>query len=458
MMRDPSTTEIVRRVRDDDGLEAFPPERRADQAPRAEPLVDAAAAPSPAAAPVLAQPIPGPSRAVRPVTVHDLLVRQVPVAWFEAVAIVVEASEVSAAGGADALFPDAAGIVLTSNGAVLLRQGRSRGQPVAALCRTLHALLASASGVPAGLRLLVTAAGDAYPTTADFAGALAYYARPDRNELIRAVVERCSAVPVPAPAEGAPQPEASRPAQTPRRRRWRMPRWALAAAVVACVIGALAGVSWLWPAGARDVRPVANAVAQAQGLVKALGAGVRSTLGIGAAAPPAPAAVPSRPGRARAARERQTASSLRERSLASPSGSLQVPSREVEAPGGTGPLPSAAPAARERLPVTGPTETVFVRAEKLVYTSDDEDVRPPVMTYPQLQQSALPEAASPIVNTLELLVREDGTVERVRMLSRPRRMSDMMILSGVKMWRFLPASRAGRPVKYLTVLNWTVTP
>jgi outer membrane biosynthesis protein TonB len=96
--------------------------------------------------------------------------------------------------------------------------------------------------------------------------------------------------------------------------------------------------------------------------------------------------------------------------------------------------------------------------EAIVYSREDADVLPPVLADPQLAQSALPELDRPVVNTLELLVAEDGSVERVRMLSRPRRMADMMVLSGVKMWKFRPAFKDGRPVRYLTVLDWTVTP
>jgi hypothetical protein len=105
------------------------------------------------------------------------------------------------------------------------------------------------------------------------------------------------------------------------------------------------------------------------------------------------------------------------------------------------------------------TEVVTIRAANSpIYSTEDLDVRPPVLADSQIVQSALPEIDGPVVNTLEVLVAEDGSVERVRMLSRPRRMADMMVLSGVKMWKFRPASRNGRPVKYLTVMEWTVTP
>jgi outer membrane biosynthesis protein TonB len=63
-----------------------------------------------------------------------------------------------------------------------------------------------------------------------------------------------------------------------------------------------------------------------------------------------------------------------------------------------------------------------------------------------------------IVNRMELVISTDGTVERVRLVSEPRRMADMMLLSGAKLWRFAPAVRDGVPVRYRTTLSWTVFP
>ena len=476
MMSTHATIEVL--LRDDDAPDLFASESGSAEPLREEPALEVvAAAPPPAPKPSVApHPVasvaiaapakiaaavtPAPSRAVQTVSVHDVLVRQISVGWFEAVAIIAEASTIGAAAGPDASFPAAAGILLTSQGAILLQQGRSTEQPVAAAGRTLHALLSDASGAPAGLRLLATAAADAYPTLADFAGAVAYFARPDRRELIRAVFERCNAVP--APAEGAQKTETTPAAETRRPRSWRVPSWAPIAAGVICVLGTLIAVWTVWPAAARDVPPVAAVVAQTQGIVKKVGDGIRSTLGLQPSAPATSTAARSNATSAAPAPARRVAASrIRERSLAIASRPLQVPSREIGTFGETAPVPStaAATAAPEPAPMLAPGETVIMRAtETPVYSRADADVRPPVMTYPRLPQSALPEILSPIVNKLELLVREDGSVERVRMLSRPRRMSDMMILSGIKMWRFEPASKAGRPVKYLTVLNWTVTP
>jgi TonB family protein len=62
------------------------------------------------------------------------------------------------------------------------------------------------------------------------------------------------------------------------------------------------------------------------------------------------------------------------------------------------------------------------------------------------------------MNTIELIVAEDGTVERVQLLSTPKRMADMMLLSGAKNWQFEPAVKDGQPVRYRLELSWAATP
>ena len=62
------------------------------------------------------------------------------------------------------------------------------------------------------------------------------------------------------------------------------------------------------------------------------------------------------------------------------------------------------------------------------------------------------------MNTIELIVSETGSVERVRLLSTPKRMPDMMLLSNAKTWTFNPALKDGRPVRSRLVLSWFVAP
>ena len=81
------------------------------------------------------------------------------------------------------------------------------------------------------------------------------------------------------------------------------------------------------------------------------------------------------------------------------------------------------------------------------------------MLYPQLPPLLMVGSASEgLVNRMELVVASDGSVERVRLVSAPKRMADMMLLSGAKLWKFTPAVKDGVPVRYRTMVSWTVFP
>jgi len=83
-----------------------------------------------------------------------------------------------------------------------------------------------------------------------------------------------------------------------------------------------------------------------------------------------------------------------------------------------------------------------------VYSSADADVVPPT---PPVASGIRPWRlkAGPAV---EVTVASDGTVEKVRVLGSTR-MSDAMVLSHVKAWKFVPALRAGDPVRYRMLLD-----
>jgi len=109
------------------------------------------------------------------------------------------------------------------------------------------------------------------------------------------------------------------------------------------------------------------------------------------------------------------------------------------------------------------TEAVLDAAERtelsnaLIYSEEDTNVRAP-----QLLSAGFPGpsiARSPtLTNRVELIVSADGSVERVKLLTSPHRMSDIMLLSSAKAWRFLPAVQDDRPVRYRLALNWDVNP
>ena len=94
--------------------------------------------------------------------------------------------------------------------------------------------------------------------------------------------------------------------------------------------------------------------------------------------------------------------------------------------------------------------------EAPVYSSEDRDVRPPQLRSAELSSPLMPGAPTRTAS-MEVVVSEQGTVERARFLTPPRRMPDMMMLSRAKVWEFTPALKEGRPVRYRLVLSWEVS-
>jgi outer membrane biosynthesis protein TonB len=85
----------------------------------------------------------------------------------------------------------------------------------------------------------------------------------------------------------------------------------------------------------------------------------------------------------------------------------------------------------------------------VLYSETDDGVLPPVLVYPQLPIDASPAGIKPGGPYFELLVNEDGTVARVRLMASQARLQDRMMVSAAKAWRFKPATKDGRPVRYL---------
>ena len=81
------------------------------------------------------------------------------------------------------------------------------------------------------------------------------------------------------------------------------------------------------------------------------------------------------------------------------------------------------------------------------------------MLYPQLPPPPLViNESSNNVNVMEIIIGSDGGVETVKLVSPPRRLTDMMLLSGAKSWKFAPASKDGMPVRYRMAFSWATTP
>src|SRR6187455_533056 len=120
-----------------------------------------------------------------PISLADVLALRVPVHWTEAVAVIEELSLVLLTDGDPSAIPEAESILITTQGTVLIRLGALGTQDVDAIGRMLNALLDPVT-TPIPLRLFVahSIGSDKYRSVRLFAEALAYYGRPDRQELI----------------------------------------------------------------------------------------------------------------------------------------------------------------------------------------------------------------------------------------------------------------------------------
>jgi len=101
----------------------------------------------------------------------------------------------------------------------------------------------------------------------------------------------------------------------------------------------------------------------------------------------------------------------------------------------------------------------FVRSSKAVYGSEDLDVIPPVIVDQRMPAWIPP---NPILaprmfhGTLEVIVGEDGAVASRTMLEPAFPSYDWDLLNAAQRWKYRPATRDGRPVKYRKVIAVTI--
>jgi outer membrane biosynthesis protein TonB len=97
---------------------------------------------------------------------------------------------------------------------------------------------------------------------------------------------------------------------------------------------------------------------------------------------------------------------------------------------------------------TGAAADIEARAD------GNHEIVPPRLIDPVRLPSWAQPANQTSTNIIELDIAPTGSVRRVRLLSTPTRLTDMMILSAAKTWVFEPASSQGRAVPYKLTLNW----
>jgi hypothetical protein len=161
----------------------------------------------------------------------------------------------------------------------------------------------------------------------------------------------------------------------------------------------------------------------------------------GAAAAPSPAATAARAPRPRRPRAATPAPAVAEATPAAPA--------PAPAPVPAAPAPSAPvypPATIERALDT-PVE---------VFTASDASVTPAVIVRPVLPKEPPPNVPPEQVGTIEVVVDERGDVLNVKLISPANRFHERMLVSAAKMWKFRPAYKDGRPVRYKAKVRLTI--
>ena len=397
------------------------------------------------------------------VTVAYLLERQVALSWQEAVAIGLEAAEMTERSGRGAV-PAHQNIELKPGGTLEFLRGRVQaGDPVSSVAMTLNDLLPKDR--PTKLRLLVSTAGPGsatYKSIGEFVEALKYFERPGRRALLSAVHARAVETPIPvadAGARGASRIQKKRPMSAGR-------RWAVAAVTVLAVgagtlavaeksepglvTGRVASIQTMaagWWASALEVTSTVRAAAaedfstvvehldvvrtdltedldvfdaDAEAEADEGATGVDASPPKGVTAPVVPVV---------------KVESVDSEAVAD---DVVVPDEDV--------AESSAPAA------TAVEPAVRVAARPLVtstlFDSSDVNVTPPTTVRVQFRELAEARPGDGRVGVVEAIVSAAGEVEKVKLLSPHRSYHQAMILSAVKTWRFEPAVMDGDAVRY----------
>ena len=129
------------------------------------------------------------------------------------------------------------------------------------------------------------------------------------------------------------------------------------------------------------------------------------------------------------------------------------PARAPSAPAAASPGPrtnpgpvAPSPAPAVEAPLEAPLATPPVDTN--VYSVASSGVAPPELVYPQLPKERKDDGTQTQPGDLDILVLEDGTVGEARLIPQSNRLQDRMMISAAKAWRFRPAQKDGRPVRY----------
>jgi hypothetical protein len=389
-----------------------------------------------------------------PVTLASMVSSKFSFTWYEATAIVQGVCRAlntpPRAHGAGPLTD--ASVRIDRKGGISISgvpapEGPARVREVASILRTLMP-----DELPVALRLVVSQAlaePPFYDSAESLSKALAYFERPEPTAIIRAAFERWHAVGAhvenkddgtvaAGPRANAGKPEHRQPLISPR-------DVAIVAGATAALGFLIAIVFLLWrtPGQERQTEAVSPPV-EAQSAPERV---------VNDAAPK----IVQEP--ARSAEVQRPASLVPPISFATTDASrASAATLPAEPEHKAGPVPISVPPVAEPVVEEPPVvETLSVEtrpeieAPPRIYSASDADVAPPVAVYPQFpSEDTVRQVGAAFI--FDVVINDRGAVESVKSRRRPASMADAlrltMTLSAAKTWRFLPAIRDGKSVRY----------
>jgi hypothetical protein len=405
------------------------------------------------------------------IRLDDLLTRSLRVQWFEGVALVQSVCrQVLGEGTSTDGFPEASGIRLGSDGCVSV-SGPARGSGVTGAAHVLAQMLDD--DVPVRLRLVVTQAtgtANSHASLKEFSEALAYFERPDAQQVLRQLYERAIAAEPRAEKRPSPEPEqressqAVAPSPPPDAQR-------VSRRTILAITGALAVSATIALVGFGFGHAGINTAVAA---LKGFSRGTTESSSPGGEAKPAAESRSTQPDKkvevsgthepvrsAHVERARSITGTERHSTPTTPV-ALSLPelsplTRPDRRPGDWA---STTTLARASTPIFYAREPIIIIAstdgdepatelEGHLYSKEDSSVTPPRSVYPKLPPDSTNGAAAKGRTILEVIVATNGIVERVRLRTPPRDVHEFMLVSAAKAWQFEPATLAGRPVRFL---------
>jgi TonB family protein len=399
----------------------------------------------------------------------DVLARGVAVEWFEAVAVVRAITEELGRSPDQPSTPDLGQIWLARHGAVRLSGVSYADEPIRRLGQLLQALLNQADP-PATLRLIAgnaTAPVPIYAGLREFDEAVAYFERPDRPGVLRALLAKAEGHAQVDPAAGQALRSLDDVAPLPARRPTLRPilTRSLRQIVTAVCVGVVTiGAAFLLVRSYRQGErlPVGRLTSAAQQATEAVGGAMLSGI----------SAVTERIGMGSLTAHAESANAAERR------GDLKPPARAVSprgrsaskntiqafdldnqlattlTPAGSGMMPALLPV--DRPAVAARPADVVDKIDTSVYSPEFPNVVPPTAIRPQFPRALPSGLVAANLSRIEVMVLRDGTVESVKLLPGSRQtVKDAMLLSAAKAWQFAPATKDGVPVRYRKTI-WIV--